>query len=135
MALHVALNRTPKDEEKKECCECVCDGSEDFTLEDMHRVQEETENSKCNLREMKCKINQILWECAQVAGLRAVRLMFCGSKIFSNSDDVRVLIAKNISKTDLEELAAWLRNNGYSTSVSWDRNPLGALLGSILVYW
>lgn len=137
MALHVALNRTPKEDNKENCCDCdcTCDGSEDFTIKDMQQAQEETENSQINLREMKCKINHILWECAQVVGLRAVRLVFCSSKIVSNSDDVRVLVVKNISKGDLEELAAWLRNNGYSTAMSWDSQPHGNMLGSIFIWW
>lgn len=139
MALHVALNRTPKEETEEnfvcDCEPCECVEEEDFTASDMAYIQEQKENCCCNLKQVRAKINQILYDCAGIAGMRSIRVVFCSKLIAADNNDFKSVVVKDFDKNDLEEIAAWLRNNGFYTDYQWNREPHGNVMGSILIYW
>lgn len=133
MALHVALNRTPASDKK---CECHCEEEADFTLNDLLEIQEKQEEINKDLKDVKCKINSIMRECAYIAGMRSVTLLFTSDGVrMADSLTHKHIVVKNFTSQDLDSIGAWMRNNGFSVEIHWNKGNHGMVLGSIFVYW
>ena len=135
MALHVALNRTSKSKEEIENNECPCaEEPEDFTADSMREVQEERSNCLCSLNDVKKSLNNILRDVANNSLDNACTVFFCSGKM-TGTNGVNSVVVKDFSKNGLEQIAAWLRNNGYYTDARWFDMPHGVILGTLLIYW
>ena len=133
MSLHVALNRTPKEE--TETKDCVCEEQPiDFTAADMRKVQEAQSNCLCSLNDVKESVNKILFDIANNSLDNACTVFFCDKKM-NGTNGINSIIVKDFDEDDLEQTAAWLRNNGYYTDVNWFDAPHGNMLGTLLIYW
>lgn len=128
MALHVALNRTPKSEDKQQVCE---DAPIDFTAATMRQMQEAQSNCLCSLNDIKEEINKILFDIANSTTVNVCTVFFTTAHL----NGVHSIVVKDFDKQDLETVAAWLRNNGYYTDINWFDTPHGSMLGSLLIYW
>lgn len=136
MPLRKALNRTPREKEKEvDICECPCeDNLKDFTAVDMRETQDSKSSCLCSLKDIKKSINNILMDVANSSLDNACTVFFCDKRM-NGTNGVNSIVVKDFNKSGLEQIAAWLRNNGFYTDANWFDMPHGDILGTLLIYW
>lgn len=135
MALREALNRTPRGEIIYNYGGEVCE-EPNFTANKMRRTQEDNIDKGFLLKDVQCSINRSLEQYSkEYAGTCLILKFDCKKQVEVKNDSITIKVSENFGRYDAEKIAAWLRNNGYNTVMSWSGQPHGGMLGSIFIWW